>query len=556
MSRASLISPKLRIRTVHLWVLCLAWMTVDGQRLVAAEPSRDEGATTQDLLFLAGEHPVVVRVHMLIDGASIDALRRVYSDYMFRQLDLDQDETLDEQEAREVRAIGAWQEGGPVLGDRWSEIDNDPHDGKVSADEFSAYFNAAIGAPFNLTAVPERAEQTVHLFSRLDIDGDGHVTADELEAAHETIHKLDLDDDETFSIEELQPYPEPTQNSEMAGAEVAGQPFVALGDAPDLLPIVAELLKRFDSAATGTTDGRLDAREMGLDETTLNAFDQDGDDALNEAELAAFLGSPAPHVELEVYLPKRRRGSPGVSVLADATASAPASRSPQRSVSMGWAGRSVDVGATAAGVATSDATNFYKSQLLIVDTDKNRYLDEGEFGRLDLPGATFQIVDRNQDGKIYPNEVTVYVQQAAILTQSQVVMYVGREGTTLFEILDSNFDRRLTLREFQEAGDRIKEFDSNHDGKLAGYELDSRYEVTLEVGRPPLFQNQMVPNRNLARVPNVSRPMEGPVWFRKMDSNRDGDLSWREFLGPRTAFDKIDIDANGLIDPTEAAAAE
>ena len=40
-----------------------------------------------------------------------------------------------------------------------------------------------------------------------------------------------------------------------------------------------------------------------------------------------------------------------------------------------------------------------------------------------------------------------------------------------------------------------------------------------------------------------------------MDRNRDGDLSPREFLGPRDAFLRLDADGDGLIDAREATAA-
>ncbi len=40
-----------------------------------------------------------------------------------------------------------------------------------------------------------------------------------------------------------------------------------------------------------------------------------------------------------------------------------------------------------------------------------------------------------------------------------------------------------------------------------------------------------------------------------MDRNRDGDLSPREFIGPRAMFRRLDADGDGLIDASEAKGA-
>jgi len=53
-----------------------------------------------------------------------------------------------------------------------------------------------------------------------------------------------------------------------------------------------------------------------------------------------------------------------------------------------------------------------------------------------------------------------------------------------------------------------------------------------------------------------SIPTRGPLWFRKMDRNRDGDVSHREFLGTDEAFRRIDSDGDGLISAAEAERAD
>ena len=53
-----------------------------------------------------------------------------------------------------------------------------------------------------------------------------------------------------------------------------------------------------------------------------------------------------------------------------------------------------------------------------------------------------------------------------------------------------------------------------------------------------------------------SQAGRGPLWFRKMDRNGDGDVSPLEFLGTPEQFRKIDADGDGLIDVTEAERAD
>jgi len=49
---------------------------------------------------------------------------------------------------------------------------------------------------------------------------------------------------------------------------------------------------------------------------------------------------------------------------------------------------------------------------------------------------------------------------------------------------------------------------------------------------------------------------KGPLWFRRMDVNGDGDVSRREWLGSEEDFRRIDTDGDGLISLEEAVKAD
>ena len=61
-----------------------------------------------------------------------------------------------------------------------------------------------------------------------------------------------------------------------------------------------------------------------------------------------------------------------------------------------------------------------------------------------------------------------------------------------------------------------------------------------------------------ANAGGMGRPArrQGPVWFRKMDRNTDGDVSRGEFLGDESDFAMLDANGDGLIALEEADAYE
>jgi hypothetical protein len=105
--------------------------------------------------------------------------------------------------------------------------------------------------------------------------------------------------------------------------------------------------------------------------------------------------------------------------------------------------------------------------------------------------------------------------------------------------------------------DRVMSWDGDGDGRVSPGEIPYHFQVTIARDGLPGLTGEGVatpaPRSMVANQP-AGRSV-GPDWFHKMDRNHDGDISRREFLGPREQFDHLDRDNDGLIDPDEARAA-
>ncbi|MGE5192364.1 MAG: hypothetical protein ACM3U2_07650, partial [Deltaproteobacteria bacterium] len=204
----------------------------------------------------------------------------------------------------------------------------------------------------------------------------------------------------------------------------------------------------------------------------------------------------------------------------------------------------------------SDNRSFYTIEFRRAGGSKKGYLSEQEFAVLRLPNAEFKSVDRNADGMIVLDELLAYVEQESTSSQSRIELTVSHNGKSVFEVLDANHDRRLSHRELAAAFESLRTFDRDGDEAITAVELAGRFQGILEFGRPVLFQRSTATNRGDMTTPIVNAPTAGPDWFRKMDRNRDGDLSPREFLGSPALFRKLDADGDGLVSAAEAEQAD
>jgi Ca2+-binding EF-hand superfamily protein len=194
-----------------------------------------------------------------------------------------------------------------------------------------------------------------------------------------------------------------------------------------------------------------------------------------------------------------------------------------------------------------------------LDTDNNGYLDRDEtmlrerFGR-----GLFDQIDADGDGKIFGEEMKEFIRSRGepVATTCQITVF--DDGAGFFSTLDTNGDRRISMREMRYADKTLARMERDDKPGLSATEPARRYRIEFTRGVFNPFGNQerrVNPLMPVAQVETIKPRAVGPIWFQRWDRNNDGDITWREFLGPRDAFEQLDTDRDELIDPKEAEAA-
>ena len=453
----------------------------------------------------------------------------------------------------------------------------------MTLDELRTYYRRNGGATFQVNAapavrrnfaVPSADALNDALFKLLDTDKDGKLSKEELAQAPFILMQKDEDDDEIIEPHELAAGPHPYGAEARPPRAESGTASlfptfrtVNPGDSPNEL--ARQLLSRY--GAKGQTLARkLTRKDIGLDEATFNLLDVDGDGELDTEELTLLLRRPPDIRTVRAAWRARAGKKRSWQIVSGKDRPLTANlRMPNdgallisrpRNDSRGYATRQRSKLTRRPGIVLI-IREFCKRQFKVADKDNNGYLDMNEARQNRFFGPLFKLMDADGDGKLYEKEMLAYLDRTASLQAqamaASVTFAVSDEGRGLFDLIDTNRDGRLSVREMRNAVNLIKTFDRDGDGKLSREEIPRSYQVAVQRGTAiansaGLREAAFYPDGSQARGgPKTGR---GPVWFRNMDLNRDGDVSRREFLGTDQQFKEIDTDGDGLISIEEAEA--
>lgn len=551
--------------------------------LLAAVP--DKG---QDVLFLGPGRPVLIRLHIEVDGKPLRQAHREaterYLKALFHFLDRNGDGYLSEAEARHVPPplvpLPNSDSDFVHIAYNFKALDVDG-DGKVSPAELAEFHEIFSGDgflhAFHAGSAGNNSALSAQLFSLLDADKDGKLSKPEMAAAARVLAKLDTDEDDVVADREVAPGLFPVRNPDMpvpfpppvAAATVPEMaPFLALGESLPARELVRLLFVRYAPDQLGQPAPKLSRKEFALEADLFARLDKNGDGFLDPKELEAFAERPA-DVEFKVRLGERARGAALLEVLRP-TGKAPLASAVRRA---GADGVILQFGTARLELRCDHSRlgpHFFAGlrqtwlrEFRTADANGDGRLDRGEAGRSPFFRDLFDALDRDGDGRIDEKEVLGYVDgvlalQARALA-AQASLLTSQPGAGLWDLLDRNRDGQLGLREVRVAPALLAEL-AGKDGTLDAAAVPTGYQLVVGLGMASLNRlsgNVLVelsPAGQLVYPPATLG--DGPLWFRKMDRNGDGDVSPREFLGSPEAFKKLDLDGDGLISRQEAEAAE
>ena len=528
----------------------------------AAEPApKPLPGDEQDLVFLQAARPYRLRLHQQLDGLSYQHQWNDIFLKLFQFLDQNSDGVLSAMELEhapspnQLRAM--IQGASEVEADeppKLADVTDHPSTG-VTLPQLRGYYQRAGVAPSQAEWSGRTSDTELFdekLFEMMAGKRSDTLTREQLKNAPALLPKLDLDNDELITLPELR---SDTGYQGFATPQLLGAkngPFLLLDLSDRGRTLLAQrLLKEYDE----NKDGKLSPAEIALPAEMFKALDANHDGFLDRAELAHFPDLP-PDLELLVRLDAPE--SEGVYLLGDENGKPRALASKTHFTRIGAA--QVKFPGEQVEIVRVEGMPVRLQQMRQASMQLFRSLDDNRDGVLESkevfkPPFSFvpymRLADRDGDGKVTEKEFQEFLDLQQKLVVRTTILNVVDRGRSLFDLLDADHDHRLSRRELMTACERISPWIDPKTQTLEREKIPRQFQIVLSLGRasdPSGDPGGVAVLRPAARL-------RGPLWFRKMDRNADGDVSRAEFLGTEEQFRKLDLNGDGLIDVKEAEAA-
>lgn len=524
-------------------IVCLVACGVTAPAEQPAEPNGE----TRDVILMLREGPLHLRVHIALGGKPLPDVRDAYVDRLVKTFDANKDGKLSRAETARSPLLRKTQ--------------------RPAAEKFLASLGAAqTQTRRDIAQKVERvggetivyredkasSDNDSELFNFLDEDMSGELDRKELLATAKRVLEKDIDGDGIVSFEELLPAPEPEAEPANAIPQLRQPTRPTAGRSTMLRDtretrLAQKLIQKYDR----NRDRRLNQRELRWTAERVSFLDTNQDEQLDAEELA-FIDKTPVDLELAIDLEPADSALPAVQVLQldgkriESTNRPDFAKIEFHGAVVTFARRHIDPYASALENAMIEFNNM--------DGDANGYLEKTETEqRIRFARGLFETIDFDGDKKIFGEEMEEYIRVRSEPAATSCRVNIYDTGHGFFMALDGNGDGRIGVRERRESARALDLMDRDGRPGISAREPVRHFHVEFVRGSYLLFGSM---NESAEETPAFQRRSEsGPIWFRRMDRNGDGDLEWGEFLGPRDIFHQLDADHDSLIDPIEAAAA-
>lgn len=537
-------------------------------------PGPSQGSDSQELVFLQPEGALRFRFHVQVDGKAPTAKWAAFLDKIYTWYDRDNDKFLTGAELSRLSNLAQLSQGfnyvfsgrpGGQQGPQVKDYDANK-DGKIDREEFRAMARKMGFAPLVVQIYPpnRQAEMLTDAFYK-HVNGkkDGKLTKSDLAAAWNILNKLDNDEDELVSTQELQQQPQQQYYTEVqvayGGGRMAPQPtpsaFVSIPavNPESVFPQLVQQLQLQKCASPFVLNLPVAPNFPKFARDLLQKIDHD--------TLRAWLAQP-PDLEFSIVMGDVAEGlgklirfgkePPGVVIQRpggkESALGNKAATGPDGILRLTLADARIELGKGFNRTANFDGNaRFYIDRYAEAAGDK-KSLDKMSIQQnpyISFLANLFEDADKNADGQLHVDEFKAFLNLLKDGPSAQCYITVTDQGRALYAVLDSNNNQSLCLREVLELLKSFDKHDRNKDAALERTELLRQFRIATSIGNSG-------GNIRTINAGTSSAAGRSPGWFQKMDRNKDGDVSVREFFGTPEEFAAFDVDHDGLISAAEA----